>query len=306
MAMDSSTAPISPPCSPRLDCNFGGMSIHVISCIVTCAAASLLTACNTAPKQPSAVAGESTSTIGRWSGSFTAQDQTSGGQARVTVAADGAITGSLVDSVWKAAHGVGRTGAMTGSIAAGTAQISIEWSTGQTEKFEGVATAPSFGSMGLTIRQYGPDGNFAKGGSIALALHEQGVAASPPYGKPATTPFAALDQYVGSWRINFFTADGNSGLGTATISSTGELRGAIIDDGWSDGNTSAARHGSLDGKIDAMGHLDVAVCWEKNAAQFLQGTGWFESSESLFFQLGTDIEAVKQNGPALTMTLGRN
>ncbi|MSR69367.1 MAG: hypothetical protein EXS17_03370 [Phycisphaerales bacterium] len=283
------------------------MSIQSIACAATLAAVSLLSACNSAPKQPGAVAGESTSTIGRWSGSFTAEDQTSGGHARLTVAPDGSVTASLVDSVWKAAHGVGRTGAMTGSIAAGTAQVSIAWSTGQTEKFEGVATAPSYGSMGLTIRQYGSDGNFAKGGSIAFALHEQGVAATPPYGKPTTSQPDLLAQYVGQWRLNFYTADGNNGVGTATISATGEVRGVTIDDAWSDGSTSqAARHGVLVGKIDAAGHLDLAVTWGSSPPQFMQATGYFESAESLVFLLGADIEAVELKGAAMTMTLNRN
>lgn len=297
----------SPQSSRRLDCNFERMLIQFIVCVMTVASASLLTGCASAPKQPGPVAGESASTVGRWSGSFTAEDQMSGGQARVTVTADGSITGSFVDSVWKSAHGVGRTGAMTGSIAAGTAQVSITWSTGQTEKYEGVATAPNYESMGLTIRQYGPDGNFAKGGSIALALHQQGVTATPPYGVPPTAQYDARAQYVGQWRINFFDAAGDNGVGTATISADGEVRGALIDDEWSDGTTKdAARHGAIVGKIDAAGHLDLAVTWGSNSPQFLQATGYFQSAESLVFVLGTDIEAVKLNGPAMTMTLGRD
>ncbi len=196
---------------------------------------------------------------------------------------------------------------MSGSIAAGTAQVSITWSTGQCEKYEGVATAPNFGSLGLTIRQYGPDGNFAKGASLALALHEQGVPATPPYGAPATEQSDARAQYVGQWRINCFTADGNNGIGTATISASGEVRGAVIDDAWSDGKSSdAARHGAIVGKIDASGHLDLALTWGNSATQYLQATGYFESAESLVFLLGSDIEAVKRDGPAMTMTLGRN
>ena len=281
--------------------------MHSILRAVTFAALLTAIGCNAPPKQPGPVAGENMSTIGRWSGSFTAQDQMSGGQARVTIGADGSITASLVDAVWKASHGVGRTGALTGSISAGTAQVTIAWSTGQTEKYEGIATASSYGSMGLTIREYGPDGNFAKGGSIALALHEQGVAALPPFGKPATTQPNFLDQYVGQWSINFSTADGNAGTGSMTIKKNGDVRGAIVDDAWSgDAAKNPARHGALDGKIDARGHLVVAVIWGSSPAQTLQGVGYFEAAEQLVFQLGRDAEVVAQHGAAMTMTLGRN
>lgn len=275
-----------------------------LSCSV---GANALTACNTPPSQPGPVAGQSVTTVGRWSGSFTAQDQMSGGQARLSIAADGSVNGSLVDSVWQESHGVARTGIITGSVTAGVAQVSIAWSTQQSERFEGMASAPSYGSMGINLRQYGPDGNFAKGGSIAFALHEQGVTASPPYGTPKTNQVNAMDQFVGRWTLNFYTLDGNAGTGTATIASNGDLRGALVDDAWSDSATEkSAQHGSLSGKIDASGKLALAVTWGTSAAQNLQGTGYFEAAETLVFQMGTDSGAAQQDGAAFTMTMGRN
>jgi len=264
-------------------------------------------ACQSPPSQPGPVAGQNVTTVGRWSGSFTAQNQMSGGQARLSIAADGSVNGSLVDSVWQQAHGVGRTGIITGSVTAGVAQVSIAWSTQQTERFEGMASAPSYGSMGINLRQYGPDGNFAKGGGLVFALHEQGVAASPPYGVPPTTQSNFMDQFVGRWTVNFYTVDGNAGTGTATIASNGDLRGVLVDDSWADSATAhGAQHGSLSGKIDASGKLALAVTWGTSAAQNLQGTGYFEAAQTLVFQMGTDIESLKQNGPAFTMTMGRN
>lgn len=266
-----------------------------------------LAACQAPPSQPGPVAGQSVSTIGRWSGSYTAQDLTSGGQARLSIAADGTVNGSLVDTVWQRAHGVGRTGIIAGSVTAGVVQVVIAWSSGQTEKFEGMASAPSYGSMGIDLRQYGPDGNFAMGGNLAVALHEQGVATGPPYGTSPTIQPNFMTQYVGRWTVNFYTADGNAGTGTATIAANGDLRGALVDDAWADSAAGQrARHGSISGKIDDSGKLVLAVTWVGFAAQNIQGTGYFEEPETLVFQMGADIDAVKQNGPALTMTMGRD
>ncbi len=283
------------------------MSIHFISGVSTLVAVLTLGACNSPPTQPGPVAGQSVSTIGRWSGSYTAQDQTSGGQARLSIGATGSVDGSVVDSVWQRAHGVGRTGIISGSVTAGVAQVTIAWSTGQSEKFEGMASAPSFGSMGIDLRQYGPDGNFAKGGNLAFALHEQGVAAGPPYGKPKTTQPNFMTQFVGRWTVNFYTADGNAGTGTATIAANGDLTGVLVDDAWADSAAGQnARHGSLVGKIDDSGKLVLALSWNGSTAQNVQGVGYFEEPETLVFQMGKDIDAVTQNGPAITMTMGRD
>ncbi|MEN9669683.1 MAG: hypothetical protein RLZZ386_1590 [Planctomycetota bacterium] len=283
------------------------MSIQSISRFFFIATTLTFGACNSPPTQPGPIAGESVSTIGRWSGSFTAQDQTSGGQARLTIGSDGKVDGSLVDSVWQAAHGVGRTGIISGSVTAGVTQVTIGWSTSQTEKFEGMASAPSFGSMGINLRQYGPDGNFAKGGNIAFALHQQGVAAGPPYGKPDTTQPNFMDQYVGRWTVSFYTGDGNAGTGTATIAANGDLTGVLVDDAWADSTSGlSARHGSITGKIDDTGKLALGISWNGSAAQYIQGTGYFQAPESVVFLMGKDIDAVKLNGPALTMTLGRD
>ena len=266
-----------------------------------------LVACQSPPTQPGPVAGEPISTIGRWSGSYTGQDQMTGGQARVSIGADSTLTGSLVDSIWQRAHGVARTGIISGSLTAGVAQVTIAWSSGQTEKFEGMASAPSYGSMGINLRQYGPDGNFAKGANLAFALHEQGVAAGPPYGVPPTTQPNFMTQYVGRWIANFHTADGNAGTGSATIDSNGEVQGALVDDAWADSSAGqSARHGLIVGTIDDSGKLVLALTWSGSAPITLQGVGYFGAPESLVFQMGTDIEAVRRDGPALTMTLGRN
>jgi hypothetical protein len=283
------------------------MSIQSISRLFFIATTLTFGACNSPPTQPGPIAGESVSTIGRWSGSFTAQDQTSGGQARLSIGADGKLNGSLVDSVWQAAHGVGRTGIVSGTVTAGVAQVTIAWSTSQTEKFEGMVSAPSFGSMGINIREYGPDGNFAKGGNIAFALHEQGVAAGPPYGKPKTTQPNFMTQFVGRWTVNFYTSDGNAGTGTATITRDGDFSGVLVDDAWADSAAGlSARHGSIIGKIDDTGKIVLGISWNGSAPQNIQGVGYFEEPETVVFQMGKDIDAVKLNGPALTMTLGRD
>lgn len=287
-------------------------------CLIAISATSVVN-CSAPPTQPSpdsaAVQDGSPprTTVGRWSGSFTAQDGTSGGSARITVAQDATISGSLVDTVWQRAHTVARTGVISGSIAGGVAQLQVEWSTGQSEKFEGTATAPSFGSLGINLRQYAPDGNFARSGGVALALHEQGVIASPPYGQPATTQQDFLAQYAGRWTVNFYSADGNSGNGSLTITAGGDLTGALVDDGWSDrGPGGPMRHASLSGKIDGAGHLVLCITWSargtvpSGSGEVLQGSGYFEEPETVVFQLGRDPESLKQNGPQLTMTMGRD
>lgn len=290
-------------------------AVFTLASLVAVIAAS----CNSIPTQPApdsaaAQAGAPAPTIaGRWSGSFTAQDLTSGGTARVSIAPDATVSGSLVDTVWQRAHGVARTGIITGSVAGGVAQMEIAWSTGQSEKFEGTASAPSSGSLGVNLRQYGPDGNFAKGGNIALALHEQGVQAGPPYGaQPATQP-NFMAQYTGRWSVNFFGADGNSGTGSVTISKTGDVTGALVDDTWSDTvDGRKARHASLSGKIGEDGALAVAISWASpgsvptGSGDALQGKGYFEEPETVVFQLGTDPESLKLNGPLFTMTLTRD
>ena len=161
--------------------------------------------------------------------------------------------------------------------------------------------------MGINIREYGPDGNFAKGGNIAFALHEQGVAAGPPYGKPKTTQPNFMTQFVGRWTVNFYTSDGNAGTGTATITRDGDFSGVLVDDAWADSAAGlSARHGSIIGKIDDTGKLVLGISWNGSAAQNIQGVGYFEEPETVVFQMGKDIDAVKLNGPALTMTLGRD
>ncbi len=279
----------------------------------SCAAAALLAlsllSCNSPVKQPPAADGgdSSTSTVGRWSGSFTGQNLGSGGDARIVIADDGSVSGSLVDTVWARAQGSARTGTLSGSLTVGVAQVTIVWSTGQSEKYEGVASAPSHGSLGINLRLYAPDGNFARSGNLAFALHEQGAAPTPPYGAPPTQAVDFLAQYVGQWTANFHSIDGNAGTGSVTITTDGELRGAVVDDAWSDAAVgNPERHGSLSGKVNAQGQLALAWTWQGGATQYVHGSGYFEAPETLVFQMGESLEAMKANGPSITLTLGRD
>ncbi|MSR29174.1 MAG: hypothetical protein EXS03_06335 [Phycisphaerales bacterium] len=285
--------------------------------LVVCAVAAI-SACNSPPTQPAppqdrTETGDTpqpVSTVGRWSGSFTAQNQASGGQARITIAEDGSVTGSFVDSVWQRAHSVARTGLITGRLTAGVAQVTIAWSTGQSERYEGVASAPSYGSLGINLRLYAPDGNFARSGNLALSLHEQGVVSGPPYGQPPTEPKDFLAQYVGKWTANFHTADGNAGTGSVTIATSGDVRGTLVDDAWSDSSAgSPAQHGSVSGSVNAQGQFVLAWSWSSGGGQTaasIRGHGYFQAPETLIVHLGDSPEAMVLNGPLVTLTLERD
>ncbi len=267
--------------------------------------------CAGAPTQPpapgSAPDSARTSTAGRWSGSFTAQNQAAGGRVRLTVGDDGKVNGSLVDTVWQSQHGVARTGTMAGTLGGGVAQVTVIWSTGQTEQYEGTASAPSHGSLGVNLRLYAPDGNFARSGGIALALHDQGSPASPPYGAPPTTPVNFLAQYQGKWVANFHSIDGNAGTGSVTIDADGNVTGAVVDDEWSDSSVgNPAEHATLAGKVNGDGQLALSWTWKGQPAQYVHGKGYFEAPETLVFQMGPSLEAMVANGPSLTLTLARD
>lgn len=261
-----------------------------------------------APQQPGPTPqSKPLSTLGRWSGTFTAQDQASGGQVRLAVAADGTVDGSLVDSVWQRLHGTARTGSLAGSIAGGSAQVTVAWSTGQRDRFDGTAFAPSMGSLGINLSRYDSSGNFAKDGGVVFALHEAGVAAQPPYGEPTTKPLDAMARWVGKWTANFYDRSGNAGTGSITIVADGSVRGVLIDDAWSDGETGKpVRQATLAGSVDAGGVLALSVQWSDGAPQVFTGVGYFQEPESAVFQLGPTRESVAKDGPALTLTIGRN
>jgi len=247
------------------------------------------------------------STVGRWSGTFTAQDQSSGGQVRVTIAANGAIDGSLVDSVWQRIHGTARTGVLSGSIAGGSAQVAIVWSTGQSDRFDGTAFAQSMGSLGINLSRYDSSGNFAKDGGMAFALHEAGVAAEPPFGEPPTKPLDSMARWIGKWTANFYDRSGNAGTGSITIIADGSLRGVLIDDAWSDGeSTKPVRQATLAGSVDDAGLLALSVQWSDGPQILLSGVGYFQEPETAVFQLGPSRESVVKDGPAMTLTVGRD
>ena len=261
-----------------------------------------------APQQPGPTPqSKPLSTQGRWSGTFTAQDQTSGGQVRITVAADGGVDGSLVDSVWQRIHGTARTGVLSGSIAAGSAQVVIVWSTGQRDRFDGTAFSPSLGSLGINLSRYDSSGNFAQDGGLTVALHEAGVAAQPPFVEPPTKPLDAMARWVGKWTANFYDRSGNAGTGSITVVAYGSLRGVLIDDAWSDGNPGKpVRQATLAGSVDDSGVLALSVQWSDGAQLLLSGVGYFQEPETAVFQLGPSRESVAKDGPALTLTIGRD
>jgi len=277
------------------------------ACASVLCVAFILAGC-AAPQQPGPTPqSKPLSTIGRWSGTFTAQDQMSGGQVRLTVAANGGVDGSLVDSVWQRIHGTARTGSLTGSIAGGSAQVTVAWSTGQRDRFDGTAFAPSMGSLGINLSRYDSSGNFAKDGGVVFALHEAGVAAQPPFGEPTTTPLDAMARWVGKWTANFYDRSGNAGTGGITIIADGSVRGVLIDDAWSDGSAGKpVRQATLAGSVDAGGVLALSVQWSDGAPQVLTGVGYFQAPESAVFQLGPTRESVAKDGPALTLTVGRD
>jgi hypothetical protein len=281
--------------------------LRSIPALLVASCALFLNGC-AAPQQPGPTPqSKPLSTVGRWSGTFTAQDQSSGGQVRMTIAANGGVDGSLVDSVWQRIHGTARTGVLSGSIAGGSAQVSVAWSTGQRDRFDGTAFALSMGSLGMNLSREDSSGNFAKDGGIVFALHEAGVAAQPPFGEPPTKPLDSMARWIGKWTANFYDRSGNAGTGSITIAADGSVRGVLIDDAWSDGDSSKpVRQATLAGSVDDAGVLALSVQWSDGAQVLFNGVGYFQEPESAVFQLGPSRESVAKDGPALTLTVGRD
>lgn len=269
-----------------------------------------LSACEAPPRQPPPPTQQGTAapTVeGRWLGTFMTQGMTSGGRARWVIDSSGKVTGSLVDTVWQRAHGAGRTGALEGSCTGGIAMLTVTWSTGQVDRFEGAITSSAYGSMGCNASQRGSDGNAVHGGGITFDMHEAGVAAQPPFGTPTAESHPDfLQRFVGRWSVTFSASGGDAGTGAVTIARDGTVTGSIINDAFSDaGSGFPATTTALSGKVTADGSLSIGM-GEGTAMSVLQGHGYFETPEMWVVNLAATPEALAQSGPAMTMSFSRH
>ena len=230
----------------------------------------------------------------------------SGGPARWAIDGQGHVQGSLTDTVWLRSHGTPRTGLVSGSCTGGVALLTVTWSTGQVDRFEGMIISSAFGAMGCNLTQKGSDGNSVHGGGMTFDLHEAGVAAQPPFGTPTEiTHPDMLQRYVGRWVTTFSEANGDAGTGALRIARDGTISGSMVSDAFSDPSSGfPSRTITLVGKVDADGSLALDVT-QGGSTQTLQGKGYFETPDTWVANLATSHEALAQSGPAMTISFSR-
>lgn len=265
--------------------------------------------CNAPPRQPPPPTqeGAPAPTIeGRWTGSYMTEGGMSGGAARWAIDAQGNVQGSLTDTVWLRSHGTPRTGLISGSCTGGVALMTVTWSSGQVDRFEGVITSSAFGSMGCNLTQRGSDGNSVHGGGMTFDLHEAGVAAQPPFGTPAdVTHPDMLQRYVGRWITTFSEANGDAGTGAFRVARDGTITGSMVSDAFSDPSSGfPSRTITVAGKVDADGSLALDIT-SGDVTLTLQGKGYFETPDMWVANLAATHEALVQSGPAMTLSLSR-
>jgi hypothetical protein len=230
----------------------------------------------------------------------------SGGPARWAIDAQGNVQGSLTDTVWLRSHSTARTGLISGSCAGGVALLSVTWSTGQVERYEGMITSSTYGSMGCNLTQHGADGNSVHGGGMTLDLHEAGVAAQPPFGAPSDVSHPdMLQRFVGRWVTTYSESLGDAGTGAVRIARDGTVSGSMVSDAFSDASGGfAPRTVTVGGKVEADGSLTLQLT-QGSAVQSLQGKGYFESPDMWVCNLAASAEALAQSGPAMTLSFSR-
>lgn len=243
---------------------------------------------------------------GRWMGSYMTEGDISGGPARWAIDAQGNVQGSLTDTVWLRSHGTPRTGLLSGSCTGGVALVTVTWSSGQVDRFEGVITSSAFGSMGCNLTQKGADGNSVHGGGMTFDMHEAGVAAQPPFGTPAdVTHPDMLQRYVGRWVTTFSEANGDAGTGAVRVQRDGTFSGSMVSDAFSDPSAGfPSRTVTVTGRVDADGSLALEIK-AGDATQSLQGKGYFETPDMWVANLAASHEALAQSGPAMTISFSR-
>jgi hypothetical protein len=285
------------------------MSRSLAICLLAVPISLAASSCSAPPRQPPppTQSGAPAPTIeGRWTGTFMTEGGISGGKARWAIDAQGQVQGSLTDTVWLRSHGTPRTGLLSGSCTGGVALMTVTWSTGQVDRFEGVVTSSAFGSMGCNLTQKGSDGNAVHGGGMTFDLHEAGVAAQPPFGEPAeVTHPDMLQRYVGRWVSTFSESNGDAGTGAVRIARDGGLSGSMVSDAFSDPSSGfPSRTVTMTGRVDADGTISIDIAAD-GATKTLQGKGYFETPDTWVANLAASHEALAQSGPAMTISFTR-
>ncbi|MSR18286.1 MAG: hypothetical protein EXS00_03800 [Phycisphaerales bacterium] len=235
------------------------------------------------------------------------ESETSGGQARLIVAADGAVSGSVVDEVWARTNAAPRTGELRGEFGiSSSVRLDIHWSNGPVDAYEGSWTSHGANCLGLTASKH-KDGNPEPGTKITFYLSEQGSAARPPYGvAPDRSAPDFLAQFAGRWSMNWYDSAGDWGTGVFTITADGKLTGSLANDSYSDGTEPAPmRSGTAAGAVDAQGFLGLTITWDDGSSESLGGAGYFEGPEEMTFTVGRDPRELAKGGPRLVFNLDR-
>ena len=287
-------------------------SIQIAACVGVlcgCVAAARKIGSNANNSDSSAATTQDTSTTAlRWSGSFMNSSGTSGGQARFVIEQSGRVRGSMTDSVWSQANPTAppRVATVSGLLGPGDdIGLTVTWTGGAYFSYAGTWSHPTTGSLGANLKATTTSGE-SQVDQITLALHEQGIPGTPPYGVAQKTVMPDFQkQWTGTWTVNWFDGGADWGTGTIRITSDGSMSGALVDDGFNSTEWNKSISAALAGKIAPDGSTSATVTWsDARSVWSVVGKAYFVDPEK--FQLNfTPATNAATPANSITMTFMR-
>ena len=256
------------------------------------------------PESGAATSNDTSTTALRWSGSFMNSSGTSGGQARLVIEQSGRMRGSMTDTVWSQANPTAppRVGTVSGLLGPGDdIGITVTWTGGAYVSYAGTWSHPTTGSLGANLKATTSKGQ-SEVDQITLALHEQGIPGTPPYGVAQKTIMPDFQkQWTGTWTVNWYDGGADWGTGTVRVTADGTMSGALVDDGFNSTEWNQSVSAAFAGKIAPDGSTTANVTWSDTRPVWpVTGKAYFVDPEK--FQLNFS-PASKTATPANSITM---